>query len=79
MPQLSIETFVTQYFWLLIIFFSFLILSTLYVLPKIAEIKKTRLLLQNFARHTECVGSEDFSPVHSQGQRSEKLLSSYKC
>lgn len=69
MPQLSVETFVTQYFWLLIIFFSFLIISTLYVMPKIAEIKKTRLLLQNF----------DNSPVEIESQRSEKLLSSHKC
>lgn len=69
MPQLSVETFVTQYFWLLIIFFSFLILSTLYVMPKIAEIKKTRLLLQNF----------DNTPVEQESQRSVKLLSSHKC
>ena len=67
MPQLSVETFVTQYFWLLIIFFSFLILSTLYVMPKIAEIKKTRLLLQNF----------DNTPVEQDSQRSEKLLSNW--
>lgn len=69
MPQLSVETFVTQYFWLLIIFFSFLIISTLYVMPKIAEIKKTRLLLQNF----------DNTPIEIESQRSEKLLSSHKC
>lgn len=71
MPQLSVETFVTQYFWLLIIFFSFLIISTLYVMPKIAEIKKTRLLLQNFDTSTESIEIES--------QRSDKLLSSHKC
>lgn len=73
MPQLSVETFVTQYFWLLIIFFSFLILSTLYVMPKIAEIKKTRLLLQNFDT------PQNETPVEIESQRSEKLLSSHKC
>tara|TARA_B100000989_G_scaffold297990_1_gene285593 strand:+ start:2861 stop:2968 length:108 start_codon:yes stop_codon:yes gene_type:complete len=34
-------------------------------MPKIAEIKKTRLLLQNF----------DNTPVEQDSQRSEKLLS----
>lgn len=67
MPQLSVETFVTQYFWLLIIFFSFLIISTLYVMPKIAAIKKTRVLLQNF------------DTIEEESQRSDKLLSSHKC
>jgi len=72
MPQLSVETFVTQYFWLLIIFFSFLILSTLYVMPKIAEIKKTRLLLQNF---DTAARPQNETPVEIESQRSEKLLS----
>ena len=45
MPQLSIETFVSQYFWLLVIFFSFLYVSTVYVIPKISKIQKIRNLI----------------------------------
>lgn len=45
MPQLSIETFVSQYFWLLIIFFSFLYVSTIYVIPQISKIQKIRNLI----------------------------------
>jgi hypothetical protein len=42
MPQLSIETFVTQYFWLVVIFFAFYFISAAIILPKIATIIKTR-------------------------------------
>jgi len=45
MPQLSIETFVSQYFWLLVIFFSFVYVTTIYVLPKISKIQKIRNLI----------------------------------
>ena len=47
MPQLSLETFVTQYFWLLAIFFTVFFLTSLFIMPKIAEIKKSRKLLEN--------------------------------
>jgi hypothetical protein len=42
MPQLSIETFVTQYFWLVVFLFTNYILSATLYLPKFAEIYKTR-------------------------------------
>lgn len=42
MPQLSIETFVSQYFWFVAILLTFYILVTTQVLPRIAEIIKTR-------------------------------------
>jgi F0F1-type ATP synthase membrane subunit b/b' len=45
MPQLSIETFVSQYFWLLVIFFSFLYVLIVYVIPKISKIQKIRNLI----------------------------------
>jgi len=42
MPQLSIETFVTQYFWFISILLAFYFISILLVIPRISEIYKTR-------------------------------------
>ena len=42
MPQLAIETFFTQYFWLLIIFFLFNHFILNYYVPAIAKIIKAR-------------------------------------
>lgn len=42
MPQLAIETFFTQYFWLLIIFFLFNHFILNYYVPSIAKIIKAR-------------------------------------
>lgn len=42
MPQLSIETFVSQYFWFITIFLAFYIYSVTQVIPRITEIMKTR-------------------------------------
>jgi len=69
MPQLSIETFVTQYFWLLVVFFTLFILSSLYIMPKISEIKKTRKLLENVEKEDLVINS----------QKSVSLLNSHKC
>ena len=44
MPQLALETFVSQYFWLLVTFFMFYIFSTFWVIPKIAYMQKARLV-----------------------------------
>lgn len=44
MPQLAIETFFTQYFWLLIIFFLFNHFILNYYVPTIAKIIKARKL-----------------------------------
>lgn len=42
MPQLSIETYVTQYFWLVVILGVFYYYISTQIVPKIGEIKKTR-------------------------------------
>lgn len=42
MPQLSIETFVTQYFWLVVTLMVFYFLAVTQILPKIGNILKTR-------------------------------------
>lgn len=42
MPQLAIETFFTQYFWLLIIFFLFNHFILNYYVPAIAKLIKAR-------------------------------------
>lgn len=42
MPQLAVETFVTQYFWLVVILFIFYYLSAAIIIPKISAIFKTR-------------------------------------
>jgi len=49
MPQLSIETYVTQYFWLVVILFTFYYLSATKFLPKIAELLKTRKKIESEA------------------------------
>lgn len=69
MPQLSLETFVTQYFWLLVIFFTLFLLSSFYIMPKIAEIKKTRRLLENVENNE----------ISLQSQRSMNLFQNHKC
>ena len=42
MPQLWVETYVSQFFWLLVILFSFHYFITIFVLPKIAAALKIR-------------------------------------
>ena len=42
MPQLSIETFVTQYFWLVVFLLFFYYLSAAVIIPKFSTIIKTR-------------------------------------
>jgi len=46
MPQLSIETYVTQYFWLIIFLATTYILSATLYLPKFAELVKIRKKLE---------------------------------
>lgn len=45
MPQLSIETYMTQYLWLVIFLGFFYYYVATYIVPKISEIKKTRAKL----------------------------------
>jgi len=47
MPQLWIETFVSQYFWLLLILFTFYYFITTKVIPTISETIKTRQISEN--------------------------------
>ena len=42
MPQLSIETFVSQYFWLVLIFFTLYFLMVTKFIPLISETLKAR-------------------------------------
>lgn len=42
MPQLAVETFVSQYIWMIVTLGAFYSITMMYVLPKIALIKKTR-------------------------------------
>lgn len=49
MPHLSIETYVTQYFWLVVILFTFYYISVTQIIPKISETFKTRKKLESLA------------------------------
>ena len=46
MPQLSIETFVSQYFWMIIFLFGFYYFCFMEVIPKFSEILKTRAKIE---------------------------------
>lgn len=46
MPQLHIETFVTQYFWLVVCLFVFYYINAVEILPSISEILKIRQKLE---------------------------------
>jgi len=50
MPQLNIETYVSQYFWFISILFAFYYIAISQVIPRIASIMKTR------EKSTESVG-----------------------
>jgi len=58
MPQLWIETFVTQYFWLLLILFSFYYFITTQVIPNISETIKARQISDNKDIKIEEVANE---------------------
>jgi len=47
MPQLWTETFVSQYFWLLVILFTFYYFISSKVIPTIAETLKARQIVEN--------------------------------
>jgi len=47
MPQLWTETFVSQYFWLLVILFSFYYFISSKVIPTISETLKARQIVEN--------------------------------
>lgn len=68
MPQLSLETFVTQYFWLLVIFFTIFILTSLFIMPKISEILKLRKNLEG----------NNIDHFNINNKHSKNLLNNYK-
>lgn len=49
MPQLKIETFVTQYFWLIVILLGFYYVLVTVIIPRISEVIKTRKRLETVA------------------------------
>jgi len=55
MPQLWTETFVSQYFWLLVILFTFYYFITTKVIPAIANAIKARQLSDNTEKQTETI------------------------
>ena len=61
MPQLAVETFVSQYFWLLVILFLFYMLSILKVIPQISLIKKIRQNTYSSVEGTKEEGTEEVS------------------
>lgn len=72
MPQLNIETFVTQYFWLIIVLFGFYIIVVTTIIPSIASSLKLRkkLTISEDAPEniiTETITNEDsnWSPLLS--------------
>lgn len=60
MPQLKIETFVTQYFWLIVILFSFYFIMYTYIIPKMSSLNLTRKKLETVELKTENIESNKF-------------------
>lgn len=42
MPQLSLETFVSQYFWLVVVILGLYYINTEIIIPRISKIRKAR-------------------------------------
>ncbi len=42
MPQLAVETFISQYIWLIVSLMAFYYLTIMYVIPQLSIIRKTR-------------------------------------
>lgn len=62
MPQLSLETYITQYFWLLITLFSFYIFISFVIIPKISFIIKSRNLSFDKSYESQSMKNE-FTPI----------------
>jgi len=62
MPQLWTETFVSQYFWLLVILFSFYYFISSKVIPTISETLKARQIVEN---------KETIEPVQNESTNTE--------
>lgn len=50
MPQLKIETFVTQYFWLIVILLSFYFIMYTVIIPRMTALELTRQRLESTKR-----------------------------
>jgi len=64
MPQLNIETFVTQYFWLIVILFGFYVIVVTTIIPSIAssiKLRKKLTVSEDAEVATDTVASEDSS------------------
>lgn len=59
MPQLWTETFVTQYFWLVVILFGFYYLAVTEIIPQIAFTLKTRKELESNSQSSSTNKVED--------------------
>jgi len=57
MPQLALETFVTQYFWLIVVLSAFFVTSTFYVIPRISQMMKVREKVGQEETNGEAEGS----------------------
>ena len=70
MPQLNLETFVTQYFWLIVLLTIFYILCATIIIPKVATIFKTRQRLENLAQGADRQTAAD---LPGEVKKAEKL------
>ena len=61
MPQLSIETFVSQYFWFIVILLAFYYFAITKVIPKLSIILKTRNKTSLISQDNSVVSSIDSS------------------
>lgn len=61
MPQLAIETYFTQYFWLIVILLTFYYLLATKILPEIAEILKTRKKIDSITVTTSTVSENQLN------------------
>lgn len=79
MPQLAIETFVSQYFWLVLILGTFYWISVTQIIPSISETLKTRRKIESLAVESSEDGvEEDVNAIKSSNVISEVFASSRK-
>lgn len=67
MPQLSIETFVSQYFWLIVFLFGFYYFCFIEVIPKFSEILKTRAKIESLGASSEDSAKNAENPTMVKG------------
>jgi hypothetical protein len=77
MPQLNIETFVTQYFWLIVILFGFYVIVVTTIIPSIASSLKLRKKL-TVSENAEVVAGLDNSVASEDSSWSSLLNVSHE-